>query len=158
MEALADIDVARQEFYVGNRLLHTPRFQMADGRARFVPHKDQLRPASARPFTLLSIRSEGQFNSIIYDEEDSYRGISDRWSVLMNMTDLLELGLSEGDLVDLQSDSGIMKRLRVKCFDLPPRCVAAYYPEANCLTTRALDPRSHTPQFKSVPVSVSTAR
>lgn len=158
MEALADIDVARQEFYVGNRLLHTPRFQMADGRARFVAHRGQLMPASAHLFTLLSIRSEGQFNSIIYDEEDSYRGISDRWSVLMNMTDLLELGLSEGDLVDVQSDSGMMKRLRVKCFDLPSRCVAAYYPEANCLTTRALDPRSHTPQFKSVPVSVSAAR
>ncbi len=158
MEALADIDVARQEFYVGGRVLHNPQFRTADGRARFVVPAATPTAAGGRNFTLVSIRSEGQFNSIIYEEQDSYRGVTDRWTVLMNRADALELGLSPGDKVDLESDTGVMRAVTVKIFDLPRGNLAAYYPEANRLTTRDCDPRSHTPAFKSVPVSLTPAR
>ncbi len=156
MQALADIDVARQEFTVRGRILHTPAFNTPDGLARFVtpatPPAEAAR--SQHAYTLVTLRSEGQFNSIIYEEKDSYRGVSDRWSLLMNQTDALELGVSEGGRVDLVSDNGEMRALTVKVFDLPRGCVGAYYPEANAVTGRVCDPRSHTPQFKSVPVSV----
>ena len=154
MEALKDIDVAKREFHIKGRLLHTPRFNTDSGRAQFSTAWPAAVAASAHAFTLISIRSEGQFNSIIYEEQDSYRQVQNRWTVLMNQSDVSALGVSEGDTVDLESESGVMRAVTVKVFDLPRRCVAAYYPEANCLTTRTCDPRSHTPQFKSVPVSV----
>ena len=37
-------------------------------------------------------------------------------------------------------------------FDLPRGSVLAYYPEANVLCGTAVDPRSRTPAFKSVPI------
>ncbi|HSG91811.1 MAG TPA: FdhF/YdeP family oxidoreductase [Pseudomonadales bacterium] len=159
MEDLADIDVAKREFHVRGRLLHTPEFHTPDGRAHFVvPGATGTVAQAERPFTLMSIRSEGQFNSIIYEERDSYRGVEDRWSLLMNQQDALELGVGEGGRVDLASDQGRMEGVRVSVFDVPRGCVAAYYPEANVLCTRTSDPRSHTPQFKSVPVSIEVRR
>jgi len=160
MEELADIDVAKREFHIRGRVLHSPEFHTASGKAHFAIPALQAQDDLDLPFTLLSIRSEGQFNSIIYEQADSYRGVEDRWSALMNQCDVLELGLSEGDQVDIRSATGEMKSLRIKVFDLPRGNVAVYYPEANCLTTRQCDPRSHTPQFKSVPVAVevSTSR
>lgn len=159
MEDLADIDVAKQEFFVRGRLKHSPEFKTPDGKAHFVlPHTIAATPESARPFTMMTIRSEGQFNSIIYEENDSYRGVDKRWTVLLNQQDALELGVLEGETVDICSDYGEMKNVAVKLFNLPKGCVAAYYPEANILSSRLTDPRSHTPQFKSIAVSVTAQR
>ncbi|CAA0083597.1 FdhF/YdeP family oxidoreductase [Zhongshania aliphaticivorans] len=157
MEELADIDVAKQEFYVSGRLKHQPEFNTPDGRARFViPLSAGTVGESMRPYTMMTIRSEGQFNSIIYEESDSYRGVNNRWTVLLNQQDALELGVSEGATVDICSDYGEMRGVEVKLFNLPKGCVAAYYPEANVLSSRRTDPRSHTPQFKSIAVSLSS--
>ena len=165
MEALADIDIARREFVVSGRLLHTPAFKTENGRARFVVNgtspsgrglaftaKDE---EGRRPFLLVSLRSEGQFNSIIYEEKDSYRGVEHRWTVLMNQQDVLEAGLTEGDRVDIESDYGSMKQVAIKYFNIPRGNMAAYYPEANVLASRQTDPRSHTPEFKSVAVAIT---
>jgi anaerobic selenocysteine-containing dehydrogenase len=67
------------------------------------------------------------------------------------------MGVGEGATVDICSDYGEMRGLEVKLFNLPRGCVAAYYPEANVLSSRLTDPRSHTPQFKSIAVSVASA-
>jgi hypothetical protein len=40
--------------------------------------------------------------------------------------------------------------------DLPPGNLAMYYPEANALVPRKLDPRSKTPAFKSVAAPLRT--
>lgn len=155
MEDLADIDVAKREFYVRGRIKHRPEFATASGKARFVvPTGNSGLDPSPRPFTLMTLRSEGQFNSIIYEEKDSYRSVSHRWTVLINQQDALELGVTEGDKVDLESDSGRMAAVEIKLASIPKGCVAAYYPEANVLSSRRTDPRSHTPEFKSVPVSI----
>jgi anaerobic selenocysteine-containing dehydrogenase len=42
-------------------------------------------------------------------------------------------------------------------FDLPRGSALAYYPEANVLCGTAVDPRSRTPAFKSVPVWIEAA-
>ncbi|WP_417766320.1 FdhF/YdeP family oxidoreductase [Spongiibacter tropicus] len=154
MEELADIDVARQEFMVRGRIKHTPDFNTHDGKARFVVPAGVKDDKSSRPFTLMTLRSEGQFNSIIYEEADSYRDVQHRWTVLLNQQDALELGVAEGDVVDIVSDFGQMSAVEVKLFNLPRSCIAAYYPEANVLSSRLTDPRSHTPQFKSIAVSL----
>ncbi|MFK7913811.1 MAG: FdhF/YdeP family oxidoreductase [Pseudomonadales bacterium] len=154
MGALAELAVAKREFHVRGRVLHKPEFSTPDGKARFVLGAAATL-ADSRPFTLMSIRSEGQFNSIVYEEQDSYRGVVSRWSVLLNQQDVLELGVSEDSCVDLESDQGVMRAVRVKVFAVPQGCAAVYYPEANVLTSSASDPRSHTPAFKSIAVSIT---
>ena len=157
LEALADIDVARREFHVRGRLLHTPRFATEDGRARFVvPDQVAGTPSADLPFTLVTLRSEGQFNSIIYEEGDSYRGVDDREVLFVNAEDAASLGITDGGRVQVRSEIGEL-RLRAKVFDLPRGTVAAYYPEANAIVPRTADARSRTPAFKSVPVSIAPA-
>ncbi|TVP53789.1 MAG: histidine kinase [Halomonadaceae bacterium] len=155
MEALDDIDVARQEFHVRNRLLHTPEFRTDSGRARFITHPSVSDTANRDyPFKLMSVRSEGQFNSIIYEETDSYRSVAERTTVLMNAADMAAMSLQEGQRVSLQSATGAMHHLAVKAFDLPRGNLMTYYPEANVLVGRERDERSKTPAFKSVSVAV----
>ena len=153
MSELADIDIAKREFHIANRLLHKPAFKTASGRAAF-----QTRPLPVEKqggFMLTTLRSEGQFNSIVYEEKDSYRGTGTRWSVLMNAQDMARLGVRKFATVDLRSAKGEMKAVTVYPFDLPPGSVAAYYPEANILADDSdHDPRSLTPAFKSIPIDV----
>ena len=108
---------------------------------------------------LTTVRSEGQFNTIIYERTDSYRGMADRWSVMMNAADLADHGLKDGDTATLASDHGRMEDVTVRAFDIARGGVMAYFPEANVLTGTAVDPRSKTPAFKATPVRiVSEAR
>lgn len=157
MQDLADLSVAKREFHIRGRLLHTPEFKTDNGRARFVVRDlpEALADEGEYPFTLTTVRSEGQFNTIIYEEKDSYRGTSDRWSVLMNEDDLAGLGLSPGDRLTLVSPHGEMPDVLIYAFDVPRGNIMAYYPEANVLTGRRHDPRSKTPNFKSIPVAVA---
>ena len=154
MEALRDIDVAKQEFHVRRRVLHQPEFHTVDGRCHFrVASLPSLSDELFR-FTLATVRSEGQFNSIVYEEADSYRGVNDRHSVMMNREDMADLELERGAKVTLRSADGVMSDVAVVPFDLPRGNLLAYYPEANVLTGQAVDERSRTPAFKSVPVAV----
>jgi anaerobic selenocysteine-containing dehydrogenase len=156
MEDLADIDVAKREFHVRGRLLHTPQFHTLDGKASFV-----TRPLPKRRdgLMLTTVRSEGQFNSIIYERTDSYRGGIDRWSVMLNPADLTEHGFKDGDIATVESDTGVMADVTLRAFDIARGSVMAYYPEANCLTGTAVDPRSKTPSFKATAVRlISPAR
>ncbi|MEZ5562519.1 MAG: FdhF/YdeP family oxidoreductase [Gammaproteobacteria bacterium] len=150
MEDLADIDVAKREFHVRGRLLHTPHFNTTDGRARFVCRP--VPPASASPLILTTVRSEGQFNTIVYERTDSYRNGADRWTALLHPADLAAHGLADGDTATLVSAHGRMEGVTVRPFDLARGSVMAYFPEANVLTGTAVDPRSKTPAFKSTPV------
>lgn len=150
MEPLADIDVARQEFYINGRLLHTPKFNTENGKATFITRPTPKRHESA--LMLTTIRSEGQFNSIIYERTDSYRGNADRWSIMMAAEDMAANGLSEGQKADLVSKHGRMEGVTVRGFDLSKGSLMAYYPEANILTGTKTDPRSKTPSFKATPV------
>lgn len=154
MEDLASIDVAKEEFHVRGRIMHTPRFNTEDGKARFVVHPI---PAPAGELLLTTVRSEGQFNTIIYERTDTYRGGADRWSVMMNAEDLAAQGFKHGDVATLVSEHGRMEGVTLRAFDIARGAVMAYYPEANVLTGTAIDPRSKTPAFKSTPVRLVAA-
>ncbi|MDA0790089.1 MAG: FdhF/YdeP family oxidoreductase [Proteobacteria bacterium] len=155
MEALADIDVAKKEFHIRRRILHEPTFNTASGRARFVIGGDQPSPATTtRPFRLSTVRSEGQFNSIVYEDEDVYRQTTSRWCVMMCPDDISAMGLKPGDPVDIESDDGTMLNVTAVAFDLPPGNCMCYYPEANMLTSTRVDPRSQTPAFKCTDISI----
>lgn len=159
MEALADIDAARREFHITGRLLHTPAFHTANGRAQFVtntlplPHNGQHHGQ----LVLTTVRSEGQFNSIIYEREDSYRGNAGRRDVMLHPDDIAAAGMAPGDRANLVSAHGRMEGVTLRAYDIARFSVMAYYPEANVLTGREVDPRSRTPAFKATPVRLERA-
>lgn len=156
MESLKHIDVAKHEFHVAGRLMHSPDFKTASGKAHFVTRANPSFDPESNQFRLATIRSEGQFNTIIYEEKDSYRGVEDRWTVMMNPSDMELLGLQEQDPVNLRSAAGEMLNLKVKAFDIPSGNLLTYYPESNLLIGTEADPRSKTPAFKSVVVDLTT--
>jgi len=155
MSELAHIDEAKREFHIQNRIIHAPTFRTPSGKAQFKVSKLPGDRASGRAFTLSTVRSEGQFNSIIYEENDSYRGTKTRWCVMMNAEDLRALDLKEGETVTVRSEHGEMKSVTPYPFDLPRGDVLAYYPEANVLLNTDVDPRSRTPSFKYARVDIS---
>ncbi len=152
-ENIASIDISKQEFHIDGRLLHTPKFQTPNGKARFVACA--LPEKSDYPFTLSSIRSEGQFNSIVYHQYDTYRGQTDRQVLLMHPKDIAKQGWVANQLVTVRSAVGELAGLKVRPFDVREGCVLTYYPEANVLVPNQVDPKSRTPGFKSVGVTVS---
>jgi molybdopterin-dependent oxidoreductase alpha subunit len=158
MSELKDIEKTKHEFTIQNRLLDQPEFNTKNGKARFlVSAQSTLVTNPQFPFLLASIRSEGQFNSIIYEESDSYRGTDTRWSVLMNAEDIAALNIQAGDTINIKSAYGEMEKVKVFVFNLPRGNVMAYYPEVNVLIGTEHDPRSKTPAFKSVAVSITNA-
>lgn len=143
------------EFHVANRLLKQPAFNLPEGKAKFATvNLPSQNSESEYPFKLMTVRSEGQFNSIIYEENDSYRGTKTRWCVLMSPQDMLEQGLTPDSRVTLSSAYGEMKELAVVPYNLARGNLMAYYPEANLLVGTERDPRSQTPAFKNVAVSL----
>jgi molybdopterin-dependent oxidoreductase alpha subunit len=150
--ALASIE-SGGEFTIPGRVLHTPRFATPTGRAHF--HVPGRTPRNLAPdeLMLMTLRSEGQFNTVVYEEEDLYRGNARRDVVMMAAEDAERLGVREGDPVAVETEAG---RMEVVVAFAPIRAgnVAMYYPEANALVPRRLDARSRTPAFKSVPARV----
>ncbi|MEO1251868.1 MAG: FdhF/YdeP family oxidoreductase [Pseudomonadota bacterium] len=155
MEALRTIDVAKKEFTVRNRTMHAPSFRTPTQKAQFRVHA--LPPKGDAPFQMTTIRSEGQFNSIVYEYKDAYRGVETRWSVLMNRKDMNALNISDGDRVTLKSAQGVMDAVNAYAFDIPSGCVMTYYPEANVLTSIETDSQCKTPAFKSTGVWIEAA-
>ena len=159
MSELKNIGIAKKEFHIQNRLMHTPNFKTTSGKATFIVHPLPIVNAQQdeRPFLLATVRSEGQFNSIIYEETDSYRYQASRWSVLMSEKDMARIDVKNGEPVNIFSAHGEMHKVKVQLFDLAEGSVLAYYPEANVLTGSNLDPRSKTPNFKSIPINIVKA-
>jgi len=157
LEILSQIDQSKREASITGRVLHQPQFSRASGKAQFTDKQlcaqSYKQSNAVHPFLLATIRSEGQFNSIIYEELDSYRYNAPRDALLMNPVDAERLGFQEHDRVEVSSTSGTMQA-QVRFFDIPEGNLMAYYPEANILTGLDIDPRSKTPNFKSMAVDV----
>lgn len=151
--AIDGIDETKREFVIEGRVFHEPAFPTPDGKARFhvTPLPEQTLPPGA--FRLMTIRSEGQFNTVVYEEEDLYRGNRRRDVVMMALEDAVRMNLHEGSRVAVESEAGRMEA-SVAIVDIRPGNLAMYYPEANVLVPRKLDPRSKTPAFKSVTVTL----
>lgn len=151
---LLSIDTSKEEFHIEGRTLHTPTFATASKKASFSFHK--LPETKKSKFQLTTVRSEGQFNSIIYDEHDVYRSQTSRQVLMMNPEDIQEFGFSENQKVNVRTKSGQLNKLSIKPFDIRRGNVMTYYPEANVLTSREVDEKSRTPAFKSIAVEIQT--
>ena len=153
LEQIAEIDRTRQEFSIPGRALDTPHFPTDDGRAHLVVH--DLPPAPAG-LMLMTIRSEGQFNTVVYEEEDLYRNQTRRDIVLVHPDDITRYGLTAGGRCRISSTAGEMRGRIVSAFEqIRPGCVAMYYPECNVLVPKSADPLSRTPAYKSIAVTLA---
>ena len=159
-EKLAEIDQSKQEFHITGRKIDKPKFETPSGKAHFrIPRLTNWteRLWERKDLVLTSVRSEGQFNTIVYDEADRYRNQTHRNVLFMSKQDLRLKGMQAGELVDVESDVGKMTGLVLAEFDIKPGNVMTYFPEANVLVPQGNDPRSKTPSFKSVRVSVGSS-
>ena len=153
-EKLDEIEKTGQEFQISNRTFHKPFFNTPDKKAIFKVCTIPKLTRNNEQYMMMTVRSEGQFNSIIYEEDDVYREQSNRWIVMMNQEDIKNEGLVENELIDLESEAGTMKDVRVRVFDIPSGNLITYYPESNVLVPITTDPRSRTPAYKSVKVNI----
>jgi molybdopterin-dependent oxidoreductase alpha subunit len=157
-EPVGDIAVTKQEFQIPGRTFHTPVFATPNGKAQLRTHALPDLMGSGDQLRLMTIRSEGQFNTVVYEEYDLYRGIEHRNVILLHSDDMARRNLFDGQPVTVKSATGEMPGVRVVKFDkIRPGNAAMYYPEANVLVPRTADPRSKTPTFKCIPVTLVPA-
>lgn len=153
--AIGEMDRTGREFHVEGRALRGVKFKTANGLARFHAVSLPTKRGGAGELRLMTMRSEGQFNTVVYEEEDVYRGQERRDVILMNASDMKEMGLREDDRVTVKSEAGEMRSILVREFDVRAGNAAMYYPEANVLVEWRADEGSKTPAFKNVVVRVT---
>ncbi|MGU3411209.1 FdhF/YdeP family oxidoreductase [Microbacterium sp. M1A1_1b] len=111
---------------------------------------------------LQTLRSHDQYNTTIYSLNDRYRGIKKgRQVVFVNPLDLAELGLTDGQHVDITTVwhddlERVLRGWRVVEYPSARGCAAAYFPEANVLVPLDSAAKgSNTPVSKAVPVRLT---
>lgn len=131
-------------------------YNTSSGKAHFTVSTINHHNLNDDELLMMTIRSHDQFNTTIYGLNDRYRGIkNERRVVLMNKKDIEKLGFRNGDLVDLFNYHSDIERVARKFliveYDIPEKCVATYFPEANVLVPiKSIADKSHTPNSKSV--------
>ncbi len=159
LEPIATIGQTKKEFEIPRRILHGTEFPSESGRASFHAHPlPTLAPLGPGQLRLMTVRSEGQFNTVVYEDKDPYRGQERRDVILVNPIDLERLGFEEDQPVRVFNATGSVDGIRVRSYDIAEGCALMYYPEANVLVPRAVDPRSKTPAFKSTVVNLEESK
>lgn len=153
-EKIGTIDETKKEFQVAGRTLHKPVFATPSGKAQFAAVAIPNLPRPAGQLRLMTVRSEGQFNTVVYEEEDLYRGQDRRDVILLNPADMEMLGLQTDQPVMVRGPAGALEGIRARPFDIRAGNALMYYPEANVLVPSDVDPQSKTPAFKNILVSV----
>jgi len=155
-EEIKEIDQTKKEFEIGGRIFHEPKFPTATGRAQLHTHElPNLQGSEENQLRLMTIRSEGQFNTVVYEDHDFYRNVDRRDVILIHPSDIARLGLDRSVPVTVHGPAGSLHHIGLHSFpEIRPGNAAMYFPEANKLVSRKLDPVSKTPAFKSVVVTL----
>jgi molybdopterin-dependent oxidoreductase alpha subunit len=154
-------------FYLPNAA-RDDSYNTLTGKANFTVSTAEPVHLGPDQFLMTTLRSHDQFNTTIYGLDDRYRGIfHGRRVVLMNPEDMKAQDWKSGDLLDITSHfrNGDKEELRTAPqflavpYDIPRRCVATYFPEANVLVPiGSVALKSNTPTSKAVVVSLARAR
>ncbi|MCD2143861.1 FdhF/YdeP family oxidoreductase [Gordonia paraffinivorans] len=145
----------------GFLLAHPPRdsrtFPTPTGKARFTVHTPEHITCPPGRLILQTLRSHDQHNTTMYGLDDRYRGISQgRFVVFVNPDDLAELGLADGDTVDVFSEwpdspDRVLRGYRAVSYPTKKGCAALYFPEGNALIPReSVAEGCNTPTSKQV--------
>ena len=138
-------------------------FNTVNGKAQFTIHDLPQHHLAPDQFLMMTIRSHDQFNTSVYTLNDRYRGISDnRYVVFLNRDDIAAAGLHARQVVDLishfEGEERVARGFTIVPYDIPRRCAATYFPEANVLVpVRSVAEKSNTPASKSVVISIRPA-
>ena len=164
---IAQIDSSRQEFSVEGRLFNEPTFATPSGRARMAitplpelelpppEHFGTLAPdEAALVLALITARSYGQHNTVVYKKADQYRGMPHRNTILMNRADLARAGFTAHQRVTVQGEAGELNNVEIIPGEIRSGAALMFYPEVNAIIRAVIDSRSGTPAFKRVPVLV----
>ncbi|HXQ81300.1 MAG TPA: FdhF/YdeP family oxidoreductase [Opitutaceae bacterium] len=148
-------------FYLPNDARDSRKFNTPSGRAVFTRHALPREEIGPGEFVMMTIRTHDQFNTTVYGLDDRYRGIyNGRRVVFMNPDDMRDLNLVQGQFVDLtghfRGETRHAPRFMVAPYQLPRRCTATYFPEANVLVpVDSVAEVSNTPTSKSVVITVA---
>ncbi|MBY0357201.1 MAG: FdhF/YdeP family oxidoreductase [Candidatus Obscuribacterales bacterium] len=153
-EEIADIGQSKKEFTIAGRIFHEPKFPTVNGRATL--HPTPLPEFDPEQLRLVTLRSEGQFNTVVYEEYDLYRGVPHRHCILLSKEDAFKYKLKDGQKITVRGEAGRMSNIEVLIAQIRPGVAAMYYPESNVLIRGNVDPRSGTPSFKSAPIWLET--
>jgi molybdopterin-dependent oxidoreductase alpha subunit len=144
----------------GFLLPHGPRderrFDTTTGTARFTVNPVQRLEVPDGHLVLQTVRSHDQYNTTVYGLDDRYRGIrGGRHVVFVHPDDLHDVGLADGDVVDVVSVHRGVERVargfRAVAYPTARGCCAAYFPEANVLVPLdSVADESNTPTSKSI--------
>lgn len=139
-------------FYLPN-VARAGTFRKDTGKAHFTISQYKAPVLAEGELMMTTVRSHDQFNTTIYGLDDRYRGIyNERRVVMMNPQDMKAHGLASGDQVDLYNHTNGVERVAPKfivvSYDIPPKTVATYFPEANVLV-----PITETAENSNTPVS-----
>jgi molybdopterin-dependent oxidoreductase alpha subunit len=155
-EKLGEIDQTRGEFQITGRTFHLPRFSTPSGRARLHTHPLPELAGGPGQLRMMTVRSEGQFNTVVYEDYDLYRAQDRRDVILLHPDDLRALGLAHNQRVSVRSAIGVLENILAREFpEIKAGNALMYYPEANVLVPRGVDPASRTPAFKCVLVTIA---
>ncbi len=156
-EKIGEIDDNKKdgEFHIAGRTFHEPVFATPSKRAQFHNVAMPKLQGEGDQLRLMTVRSEGQFNTVVYEEEDIYRNQERRDVILMNPEDIEARNLKIDQPVTVSSATGKMTNILVRPFDVRAGNAIMYYPEANILVPKTTDARSKTPAFKNVCVTIS---
>lgn len=153
-DKIGTIDQTQQEFQIDGRTFHEPRFSTLSGKAQFAVNPLPALPGGESQLRLMTVRSEGQFNTVVYEEEDIYRGQERRDVILMNVQDIEKLGLKPDQRVTVRGAAGAMSGILLRGYDIRAGNALMYFPEANVLVPTTTDPLSKTPAFKCVLITI----
>lgn len=137
------------------------KFDTDTGKAKFTINEAPDLTLQDGTFRMMTIRSQDQYNTTVYQENDRYRGIhGGRRIVFMNEADMAAAGILARALVDLKNEHGGRRRVAPRFMAVPypiPRgCVATYFPEANVLVPlEHFADGSYTPASKDVLVRIT---
>jgi len=139
-------------------------YRTPSGKAVFTRNDLTWLQAPPGHLILQTLRSHDQWNTIPYAMDDRYRGIHNaRRIVMVNPADIAELGLVDGDRVDIVGvwEDGVERRapgFTLVAYPASRGSAAAYYPETNVLVPLdSVAEGSNTPTSKGVVVRLEIA-
>jgi len=137
------------------------KFSTDTQKAKFTINELESIKLKEGEYLMMTIRSHDQFNTTVYGLDDRYRGIyNERRIIMMNETDMQEADLEKYQIVNLHNNHGGIERVAEKFivvpYNIPQKCVATYFPEANVLVPiDSYADISKTPTSKSVVITMA---
>lgn len=147
-------------FYLPNNSRKGDFAPTSTGKANFTLNKVSDVAIDENQFLLMTIRTHDQYNTTIYGLNDRYRGVlNERRVLFMNAEDMKEQRLQKLDKVNLIShfkgEKRVAETFLVIPYDIPRKCTATYFPEANVLVPiNSVAHTSNTPASKTVVVTI----